>query len=169
MAEIMVSAAFFVTALIVCFSAIMVISHKNQVASALFLVLTMCGLAVMFLLLNAQFIAVMQIIVYAGAITVLILFIVMLLNMRDELVFRRKDIVQKVSAVLLALSFIVLAGVAIMHTEFVELPGDFTAAKGHIIPIAEKLFTDYLYPFEMVSVLLLVAMIGVVTLTRKEK
>ncbi len=161
--------AFFITALIVCFSAIMVVSHKNPVASALFLVLCMCGLAVLFLLLNAQFIAVMQIIVYAGAITVLILFIVMLLNMRDELVFRRKDIVQKVTAVPLALAFIVSAGAAIMNTSFVELPGDFSSVEGHVVPIAKKLFTDYLYPFEMVSVLLLVAMIGVVTLTKRSR
>ncbi len=162
---------FFVASLIACFCAIMVISQKNPVASALYLVGCMCSLAVLFVLLHAQFIAVLQIIIYAGAIMVLFLFIIMLLNLRGQPVFKRRDTIQKITAVLLSICLLVLVMFSAAKTVLPAKKGEMTLKlieeEGYVMPVAKALFTDYLYPFELVSVLLLVAMIGVVVLAKR--
>ena len=139
---------------------------RNPVTSAMFLVLTIISMSGLFVLLHAFFLAAVQIIVYAGAVMVLFVFVIMLLDLKEEQ--RRKikifGLVAGVIAVGGILSAFVksLAGVKASAAESTPpLDGD-TASLGHL------LFTNYTLPFEIVSVLLLVAMIGVILLSKKK-
>ena len=138
---------------------------RNPVTSAMFLVLTIVSLAGLFVLLHAFFLAAVQILVYAGAVMVLFLFVIMLLDLKTE---ERRKI--KTLAVVggacrcLAILFVYLPE----HDDnsFTEAAG--TRAKGGTALLGKLLFTQYLLPFEIVSVLLLVAMIGVILLSKKD-
>lgn len=145
-----------------------VVLSKKPVYSALSLLLNFAVLAVLFITLNAQFVAVVQIIVYAGAIVVLFLFVIMLiggdlpgvaLQTRSRAVAAGIALVAGVLA-LAGLVYVVVAG----STAGVSGP---VPGNGSVQAIAEVLFTTYLLPFELVAVLLLVAMIGAVVLARK--
>lgn len=137
----------------------------NPVTSAMFLVLTIASLAGLFVLLHAFFLAAVQVLVYAGAVIVLFLFVIMLLDLKAE--ERRK--IKRIA---------VLAGVVSVGTilaVFLKALADFPLSReevpvleGGTIPLGNLLFTRYLLPFEIVSVLLLVAMVGVVLLSKKD-
>lgn len=139
---------------------------RNPVTSAMFLVLTIVSMAGLFVLLHAFFLAAVQILVYAGAVMVLFLFVLMMLDLKDEQ--RRKinrfGIVAGVISVgAMALIFLN----AIISTK----PGAGLAAptvEGATKPLGRILFTDFLLPFEILSVLLLVAMVGVILLSKKD-
>jgi NADH-quinone oxidoreductase subunit J len=137
---------------------------NNPVTSAMFLVLTIGWLAGLYVLLHAFFLAAVQILVYAGAVMVLFLFVIMLLDLRAE--ERRKIKVFSLVGGLLAVGGIAAVFVSsiIKH----PLPAGAPELEGLTRPLGELLFTRYLLPFEIVSVLLLVAMIGVVLLSKKE-
>jgi len=130
----------------------------------MFLVLTIVSLAGLFVLLHAFFLAAVQVVVYAGAVMVLFLFVIMLLDLKAE--ERRKirafGIVSGVISVgaILAIFMVTLAKSA--------LPGVAPSLEGETIPLGKLLFTDYVLPFEIVSVLLLVAMVGVILLSKKD-
>jgi NADH-quinone oxidoreductase subunit J len=161
---------FFIMAVVATVCAIAVISHKNPVASALFLIATMVSLAILFLTLNAPFLAVIQIIVYAGAIMVLFLFVIMLLNLRkDEFGPDRKK-AQRFFAILFGFLFLILLATAIdvglSTIGHPEIPTTRLAPAG-IEPLAELLFTKYLFPFELASVLLLVAIVGAIVMAKR--
>jgi NADH-quinone oxidoreductase subunit J len=138
---------------------------RNPVTAAMFLVLTLVGLAGLFVLLHAFFLAAIQILVYAGAVMVLFLFVIMLLDPREE--ERRR-----VNRFTLATGMLAAGGVGVV------LLGTLTRSVGtSAVPpaldvqaadVGRSLFTDYLLPFEMLSVLLLVAMVGVILLSRKD-
>jgi len=138
---------------------------RNPVTSAMFLVLTIISMAGLFVLLHAFFLAAIQVLVYAGAVMVLFLFVIMLLDLPEE--ERRKlktfGIATGVIAVgaLIGIFFKTLAGAALPQ---VETP----AIEGTTAPLGTLLFTQYLLPFEIVSVLLLVAMVGVILLSKKD-
>jgi NADH-quinone oxidoreductase subunit J len=138
---------------------------RNPVTSAMFLVLTIASLAGLFVLLHAFFLAAVQVLVYAGAVMVLFLFVIMLLDLQAE--ERRK--VKKTGAVLGlvcvgAILFIFLQCLA--HSDLpIENP---SAVEGGTLPLGGLLFRQYLLPFEIVSVILLVAMVGVVLLSKKD-
>jgi NADH-quinone oxidoreductase subunit J len=159
---------FFLLAATALISGIMVVIQVNPVRSALFLVLNFFALAGIYLLANAQFIAAIQIIVYAGAIMVLFLFVIMLLNLRQpEEGGAQLHLGQKIFGSSLAAATAVLVGYTIFKIKMPpgkEMVPDF----GTTEMIAKSLFTDYLLPFEATSILLLVAVVGAVLLAKKK-
>jgi len=148
----------------------MVITRRNPVISALFLILNFFCLAGLYLTLNAQFIAVIQVLVYAGAIMVLFLFVIMLLNLGDEERLKEKLSFKRIFAA--GLSFGLLLELVYI-VGFIDVPmpaGDFSKGVeiGTVEYIGEELFTTYLFPFEITSVLLLAAMVGAVVLAKRK-
>jgi len=142
-------------------SALAMVINKNVVNSALFLVLNMVSLAGIFLVLNAQFLAVIQILVYAGAIMVLFLFVIMLLNVQDEEKLFDKFRVKYFLAFLLAIGimgqiFYSLAGV----TDMLPAISKEMATVGTVEAVGDVLFTQYLLPFELTAILLTAAVVG---------
>ena len=138
---------------------------RSPVTSAMFLVLAIGSLAGLFVLLNAFFLAAVQILVYAGAVMVLFLFVIMLLDLREEerRAFKRFTVGTAVLAVG-AVAFLVVR--AIWHSGVGANVQP--AIQGGTRPLGEALFRSYLLPFEIVSVLLLVAMVGVILLSKKD-
>jgi len=143
---------------------------KNPVGSALYLVLNFFSLAGIYLALEAQFIAVIQVIVYAGAIMVLFLFTIMLLNLEnDELFFIRFDL-KKGIAVLLGGVFLIelLYIIGLKFNPMPELHAAVSNAQlGTAESIGKSLLTEFLFPFEIVSLLLLLAIIGAILLAKR--
>jgi NADH-quinone oxidoreductase subunit J len=138
---------------------------RNPVTSAMFLVLAIISLAGLFVLLHAFFLAAVQVLVYAGAVMVLFLFVIMLLDLKAE--ERRRIKVLGVIGGLVSVGAIL----AIFLTSLLHTPLGATESptlEGGTVRLAQLLFTQYLLPFEIVSVLLLVAMVGVVLLSKKE-
>ena len=142
--------------------------QTHPISSALSLVGVMGSLAFLYLQLGGEFIAMAQLIVYAGAVMVLFIFVIMLLNEGKEKKSPRKLWVRWAGAPLLFV-FVVLMAAVVEHllppSESVSL-GSFT--EGGAGPIGEKLFTAYLLPFEVTSVLILIAIVGAIVLARKE-
>lgn len=155
-------------------SAVFVVIKKNPVSSAVCLVITFLSLAGFYMLLNAHFIAAVQILVYAGAIMVLFLFVIMLMDLKREEDFLSKLRVQKYfgivfAVILLAEVFLVIKAFATQPlSKEIYTPENIAAAGGNTKAIGKLLFTDFLLPFEVTSVLLLVAIIGAVVLGKKE-
>jgi len=153
-------------ALTILFAGVMVV-HRHPVKSVLALVVSFFGLAVCFVMLSAPFIAAIQVIVYAGAILVLFLFVLMLLNVPEETRERDPRRIQRALAgVALVLFAGMLLGLLRAHgatglTSAAALPGDVAA-------LARLLFSSYLLPFEALSVLLLAALVGAFVLARRE-
>ena len=139
---------------------------RNPVTSAMFLVLTIGSLAGLFVLLQAFFLAAVQVLVYAGAVMVLFLFVIMLLDLRAE-ERRRIRIVVVVIAIVVVGTFVSI----FLQSLIKEAPLSVVASptlQGGTFQLGQLLFKQYLLPFEIVSVLLLVAIIGVVLLSKKE-
>ena len=161
--------AFWADAIVAVMTAAVVILHRNPVVCALSLVLHLCSVAVFFLLLEASFLFAVQIILYAGAIMVLFLFVVMLLDPAGtgEGVAARAGGLQLgltlgASALLLVAMARALPGLT--QRDAPASPDGF----GQIHAVGRLLFTDYLFPFEVASLLLLVAMIGALFMGRRE-
>jgi NADH-quinone oxidoreductase subunit J len=146
-------------------SALIVIVHPNPIYSALGLVSTLFMLAVLFLGLDAQMVAVLQIIVYAGAIVVLFLFVIMLLNLQVE---ERSSAAPPMVGIA-AIGGLAMGGLVILGIVRTPLgaPVPVHAGFGGTEALAERLFTVYLLPFELTSLLLLVAIVGAVVVGRK--
>ena len=166
----MEAVAFVVLATLALASALVVVLplFKNVVICALALALNLLSIAGLFFLLQAQFIGFLQVIVYAGAIMVLILFVLMLLNVQDEQVLRPSGLLTRFLGPLLAVAFaaIVVAGVRASSSpgRFPRVSGDF----GTVRELGLELFTRFFYPFEAISMLLVVAMIGAVLLAKRK-
>ncbi len=164
---------FLVLAIIAVAAALGVIFNKNVVHSALSLLVNFCVLAIIYFMLNAQFLAVVQILVYAGAIVVLFLFVVMLLG--ADLGEPVSDWLTLQNAFLVALGLILLTviGTAVFENVIYGQRGDLTPQAveqfGQVELISKTLFTNYLLAFELASVLLLVGIVGVVWLARRPK
>jgi NADH-quinone oxidoreductase subunit J len=142
---------------------------RNPVTSAMFLVLAIASLAGLFILLHAWFLAAVQVLVYAGAVMVLFLFVIMMLNLKEE--ERRKIRPWTVKGWMGAGAVAVIAIVCIVGRSLAgsSIPRDAAAnIEGATLPLGQLLFTRYLLPFEIVSILLLVAMIGVILLSKKD-
>ena len=138
---------------------------RNPVTNAMFLVLTIASLAGLYVLLHAFFLAAIQVLVYAGAVMVLFLFVIMLLDLPEE--SRRQ--VKAVTLGLGTISVAALVGVlmkAVTHATPLA-PADRLLA-GETKPLGKILFETYLLPFEILSLLLLVAMVGVILLSKKD-
>ena len=153
-------------------TAILVIVQRNPVASAIFLILTFFSLAGIYLLLHAEFIAAIQVLVYAGAIMVLFLFVIMLLNLEKEKRIVTRNRLLKGVGVLLGLALLVQIGTVFQKVLLEGTKGSFppekVASLGNTQVVAQLLFTDFLLPFEITSVLLLVAIIGAIMLAKRE-
>jgi len=161
---------FLITAIVLVVTAVLVIVQRNPVASALFLIAALCAQAVLYLLLKAPFLAVIQIIVYAGAIMVLFLFVIMLLNLRrDEFGPERRKL-QKFFGILFAVILFIEIG-ALVKLSLTGLPSaskGLDPAFGGAHAVGKLLFTDYLFPFEVTSVLLLVAIVGAIVMAKRK-
>ncbi len=159
---------FFLLAAVAVGAAMGMLLSRNAVHSALFLVLNFAVVAVFFLLLNAPFIAMVQVTVYAGAIMVLFLFVIMLLG--AEMLRHRGSVLrwQPALAAVLAAVFLAVAGYAFVFRGLGGAPAALTDPKSFGGPqgLGLELYQNYLLPFELTSLLLLVAMIGAVVLTR---
>ena len=156
---------FLVVAALTIACALLVILHKHPVYSAIGLVGTLAMIAVLFLGLDAQIVGFLQIIVYAGAIVVLFLFVIMLLNLQEEPeAFAPSALVGFGLAGGIGLAAIVAIGLARAPLESSPAREGF----GSTVSLAEQLFTTRLLPFELTSVLLLVAIIGAVVLGKKK-
>ena len=179
----MEGALFYVFSAVAVLSALMVIVRKNPVVSALFLVLTFFCVAGIYLLLNAQFIAAVQIIVYAGAIMVLFLFVLMLLNLSPE---ELKENISRSRKVVAALGSVVLfallataiytsptvqtsPGAADLVSDVAEVVTDDVYRAGETAGMASSLFKEHVLPFELTSILILVAIIGAIYLTKSRR
>ena len=159
---------FLILATVAVISALGMLLSRNAVYSALFLVLNFATVAIFYLLLGAPFIAITQVTVYAGAIMVLFLFVIMLLG-ADPLPRGKELPWQKPLAVGLAL-ILAVEGIFLISTQKAAgIIGTPAADAGNPLAIGETLFSQYLLPFEVTSILLLVAMIGAIVLTHKEK
>lgn len=162
---------FLVLSLIAVASALGMLLSRNAVYAALFLVLNFVTVAVFYLLLGAPFIAMAQITVYAGAIMVLFLFVIMLLGAESlpGISNWRKIWFPGTLAVILLIEAVYLLIVKARPAGDVLQPGDAVNTMDNLRQLGTSLFNDYLLPFEVVSILLLVAMVGAIILTKKEK
>jgi NADH-quinone oxidoreductase subunit J len=155
--------------LIAVAAAIAMIVSRNAVYSALFLVLNFLTVATLYLLLNAAFIAVVQITVYAGAIMVLFLFVIMLLGTERESIDGGIRW-QMPLAIVLGLGIAGELAYSLMRNDAAQKPlTDLSAGFGSPASIGRVLFSEYIAPFEVTSILLLVAMIGAIVITRKQR
>lgn len=160
---------FAVLAVLAVASAIATIGSKNPVASALALVFHFFMLAGLYLTLNAQFLAVIQILVYAGAIMVLVVFVIMLLNLRKEEDLKEKLNFRKWVGLALVGAFAVqLAAVLLVNYSGSQILPASSMTNGTAQAIGKELFTNYLFPFEAISLLLLAAIIGSVVLAKRK-
>ena len=158
--------AFVVLTALALVSGVVVITHRNQVVAALSLAANLVALAGFYLLLEAQFLALLQVIVYAGAIMVLVLFVLMLLNLPDEQRLRGGGRLQTVLGLGLAGAFVILLGLALARG---SAGGGFPDSErfGTVESVGQALFTRFFYAFEAISLLLVVAMVGAVLLAKR--
>ena len=168
------AAVFIVAATIVLVGALGVVLRSNPIHCALSLVMTLFGIAVLFIAQDAQFLAAVQVIVYAGAIVVLFLFVIMLLG-----VDRADDLSvdplpgQRTGAVIAGVAMAGLLLAAILSgaravTGAKSSNGALNPNEANIVTLARSLFTDYVFAFELTSALLVIAVVGAVVLARRD-
>jgi NADH-quinone oxidoreductase subunit J len=147
----------------------MVITMKNPVHSVMWMLLLFFHIASMYLFLNAEFIAAIQVIVYAGAILVLFLFVVLLLNLKEEI--RGARFIRSWPAGLLISAGIFVSLAAAFSSVVTGRQGNFTVEMiqnvTHTKALGKVLYTEYLFPFEIASLILLIAVIGAIVLAKK--
>lgn len=171
------SPTFWLGGLVAVTAGFMTVTRRNAVASVMWLVAAFLGMAVLFLGMDAGFIAVIQVLVYAGAIMVLFLFVIMLLNLTPSGLLRIDRPRLKVFGLAAAAGVVTLV-IAVAHRSTEWSRGGTPQAiaersggeivKGDALPLADRLFDDHLLPFEVASVLLLVAIVGSVALTKRK-
>lgn len=165
---------FYVFGGIAILAALGLVTGRNPVHSALFMIIVFFMISALFVLLGAEFLAAAQILVYAGAIMVLFLFVIMLLRLQpEELRNTSRHAFQKLFGVTLSILFVVQIALIIRGGYLKGLKGTYTpdvvtGFGGNTEAVAAVLFTDYLFPFELTSAILLMAMVGAVVLTKKE-
>src|SRR5271155_539931 len=160
---------FYVFAALTLLCAVLVIANpfsRSPVTSAMFLVLTIISMTGLFVLLHAFFLAAVQIIVYAGAVLVLFLFVIMLLDLKEEQS-------RKIKAGAGLLGVVAAGGIALIMMTVIRQSNVGVGlvparAEGSTLELGRKLFTDYALPFELISLVLLVAMIGTILLSKKD-
>lgn len=158
---------FYLVAFLAIFFALMTIFTKNPVHSVLYLVITFFTLSIHYILLNAQFLAVVNFIVYMGAIMVLFLFVLMLLNLNAETEPMKSNLVKIMGAIAgMCLIATLLGAFRVIEPSNLIVQGD--AEVGLVKNLGKVLFKEFLLPFEISSILLLTAMVGAVLLAKKE-
>lgn len=163
----MMQNVFYFLVFLALLSAIMVIFSKNPIHSVLYLIITFFAIAGHYILLNAQFLAVVHIIVYAGAIMVLFLFVIMFLNLNTETEPQQSTLV-KIAGVIAGGSLFLVLLAALKDSAMITQANP-NLEIGLVKNLGKKLFDDYLLPFELVSILFLAALIGAVILGKKEE
>jgi NADH-quinone oxidoreductase subunit J len=165
--------AFWFVAALSVISAILVILQPNPVRCALWLILNFISLAVLYLLLNAQLLAALQVLVYAGAIMVLFLFVIMLLNLGGEQVEHDPLVAQRPLAAALGVALLIGLGSTFVNwagspagAGYVQRIGT-DVSVDQVTEIGRQLFVRYVYPFEVTSLLLLVGIIGTILLAKR--
>jgi NADH-quinone oxidoreductase subunit J len=159
--------AFYFLSFLAIMSAIMVVLSKNPVYSVLYLIITFFCIAGHYTLMNAQFLAIVHIIVYAGAIMVLFLYVIMLLNLNKESEPHKSNILKFAATICAGLIMLVLIG-SLKGTENMLQQQPAAADIGLVKTLGKVMFTEFLLPFEITSVLLLAAMVGAVMLGKPE-
>lgn len=160
---------FYAMAILTLISGFLVVLNpfsRSPVTSAMFLVITIMGLAGLFVLLHAFFLAAVQVLVYAGAVMVLFLFVIMMLDLKEEQ-SRVLGFIRLGAAIVLVCGFLILFLRHLPGTALADR-GAAAAVEGSTHVLGKMLLTSYLLPFELVSGILLVAMVGVVLLTKKD-
>jgi NADH-quinone oxidoreductase subunit J len=159
---------FYFLAFVAVFSSLLVVFSRNPIYSVLYLIITFFAIAGHYVLLNAQFLAAVHVIVYAGAIMVLFLYVIMLLNLNIETEPHKSNLLKFAAAICAGLLMIVLVG-SLKGSELLLQGPSNVHDVGLVKNLGKVLFTDFLLPFEIASVLLLAAMIGAVMLGKSEK
>jgi NADH-quinone oxidoreductase subunit J len=157
---------FWTLSIIALFSALMVVTSKNPVYSVLSLIVTFFAISAHYILLNAQFLAIVNIIVYAGAIMVLFLFVIMLMNLNKDTEPQKSKWLKLAGAVAGGCLLLVLVA-ALRNTER-NMTEVGTGDIGLIQNLGKVLFTQYVVPFEISSILFLSAMVGAVVIGKKD-
>ncbi len=156
---------FYILAIVAVVSALMVVTLRNVFHSALFLVLTLFSVAGIYVLLEAEFLAAVQVLIYVGAITILMIFAIMLTYQITSKSIRQVN-EQVIPAVIIVLVFFVLSLVTLIKTSWPisnkSLPGNNT------FEIGRQLLSTYVIPFEVVSIVLLIALIGAIIISRQD-
>ncbi|MHC4548952.1 MAG: NADH-quinone oxidoreductase subunit J family protein [Planctomycetota bacterium] len=161
------TAFFWIFAVTITGAAALAITRRSGVAAALWAAVAFVGIAGIFILLHAYFLAVVEVLVYAGAIMVLFLFVIMLLNLRDEDVRVMTGPRLHVVGALLAAGFLGGLVWTVRRAGLFDVPIDVGPRAGETGNVAEPLFLHYLLPFEMASFLLLAAIVGAVLITKR--
>jgi NADH-quinone oxidoreductase subunit J len=165
---------FYMVASVCVLAAIGVVAARNPVHSAIFLVLCFFNVAAVFVMLGAEFLAVVQVIVYTGAILVLVLFVLMLVDPDDLPEFHRGRPIQRAVGLLLGGMLLLEVGIAILDRTVTGVAGDATpenvaAVGGNAQAVGLVVYTEYLLPFEIVSLVLTVGVIGAIVLALPER
>ena len=147
--------------------ALMVVFTRNPINSVLYLVLTFFCIAGHYLLLNAQFLAVVHIVVYAGAIMVLFLFVIMLMNLNEDTEPQKTMISKIIAGCIGGVLLVVMVG-SLKGAEQMQMQQAGASQIGMVKNLGRVLFGEFLFPFEIASVLLLAAMVGAIFLGKKE-
>jgi NADH-quinone oxidoreductase subunit J len=158
---------FFFLSFVAVISALLVILDKNPVHSVLYLIVTFFAIAGHYFLLNAQFLAAVHIIVYAGAIMVLFLYVIMMLNLNKDIEPHKKNIPKVVAVVSACLLMLVMIA-SLRTADAAMLPAARNANVGLVENLGKVLFREYMLPFELSSILFLAGMVGAVFLSKKE-
>lgn len=155
------------------FCSIMMVTRKNPIHAALWLIVAFFSIAVVYLTLHAQFIAVAQVIVYAGAIMMLIVFVIMLIQLEAETIGKGKFSGAKViGAFITIILFLEIVAVLVTFPRGAATASTAPAANaalGSVASVGTALYGKYLFPFEIASILLLIGIVGAVVLARRRK
>jgi NADH-quinone oxidoreductase subunit J len=156
---------FYLFSLLAIASALLFVTRRNPVPAALWLVNVMFALAGLYVMLDAPFVGAIQVLVYAGAIMVVFVFVVMLLNLGRTEITDIRSMGARLGAGFVALAL--LANLLVVQRQKLPRVALAPASDNVVAPVAESLFTDYLVAFELTSVVLLVAVVGAVLLSKK--
>ncbi|MDP1989708.1 MAG: NADH-quinone oxidoreductase subunit J [Syntrophales bacterium] len=167
---------FIVAALVAVMASLLMVTRKNPIHSALWMIVTFFAMAVIYLILNAQFIAVAQVMVYAGAIMMLILFVIMLVHMERggeiDSGKPRRSVKTRIAWTLITvvlLAEVLLGALSYQMTgQGGEYPVEVLNRVGHVKTVGALLYSQYLFPFEIASILLLVGIVGAVVIAKRK-
>lgn len=160
---------FYFLAFLSLMSALLVVFSKNAVHSVLYLILTFFTITGQYILLNAQFLAIVNIIVYAGAIMVLFLFVIMFLNLKTDSESQKGGLMKFAASIAGGCLLLVVVGALKDLSIAKPDPTYYDSQLGMVQNLGKVLFSKFLLPFELASILLLVAMVGAVLLARREE
>jgi len=158
---------FYLLSAIMIICALLVVFSRNPINSVIYLIMCFIAMAGHYILLNAQFLAVVHIIVYTGAIMVLFLFVIMLLNLNNAIIIHKSK-VTRISAVIAGGLFFLVLVAATRQTFEIHARYPFTSDIGLVSEIGKTLFHEFLLPFEMSSILFISAMIGAMMFGKKD-